>query len=459
MTGVSAATGRGDSRARATPARFDRMMRWVPPLVALLTPLAVMPAFARFSQGQMYFFQAAVMAAGAALGVGWILLRRPSCWVITLPGLLGGVFFASMAISVFASGLALFSLKQALPQAAGLVLFILLTQQPGRRMLIERTLIALSIVAGGLAAYGVLQHFGLDLLDTHKVVFQKNPVIGTLGHPNYLSAVLGPMVFVLAGWFPELRRRSHRIALGLVVMVVLACILLARTRGIWLSLALSGLATVLLTARPKHGIHARSLWKKHPIAILVLLGVVVMAALAPGIDFGRRLSSTQEIKSRLFYWRAAIDQAFERPLAGHGPGTFDPAFWDYVIEHRQSGMAPFFADVLPAISGSNPGHVHNEYLEIFHAQGLPGILAFLWLVGFFLYVPLARMLSLRRRGSRPLREACLYGALFTSLMHAGFSFPWHLPVSLIVFVTLLAWHYDRLYPRQRALEVRISSGE
>ena len=109
-------------------------------------------------------------------------------------------------------------------------------------------------------------------------------------------------------------------------------------------------------------------------------------------------------------------------------------------------MGAYFEDVIPAISGSNPEHVHNEYLEVLSEQGWAGLLPLLAFVVFFLQFGYLRLV--REPDPREMfRQAAIYAALVVILVDALLSFPWRLPVSLVVSAIVFAWVYEFIYGR------------
>jgi O-antigen ligase len=107
-------------------------------------------------------------------------------------------------------------------------------------------------------------------------------------------------------------------------------------------------------------------------------------------------------------------------------------------------MGPYYYDVLPAISGTNPGHVHNEYLEVWCEQGLVGLVALTALVGFFLLFGYLCMMR-EKDPARAYFQMAILCAFILILVDAMLSFPWRLPVSLIVTMVVLAWLYEFIY--------------
>jgi O-antigen ligase len=151
----------------------------------------------------------------------------------------------------------------------------------------------------------------------------------------------------------------------------------------------------------------------------------------------------------MMYWRAATDMAFEKPLFGQGYAMFDPHFWDYMLDQQKQPLAPFYHDMMRSISGVSPEHVHNDYLEILAEQGFAGLVALAAFLLFFLCFGYWALLG-QRDTLRAMQGITIFGAFITILVDAFFGFPWHLPVSLIVFMVVLGWLYELIYPQDGA---------
>lgn len=435
-----------------TTGRFDRIMGWALPAIAAATPLVIVYALQRPNVGQSYFFILATLAAAGAQGLAWALGRSPFPRRVSMPFWL--ILFNAMAVilSLTASRSAVYSLKQALLPLAGVLFFMLIAVSPLRRTILVWSTLAMIAVGMLLAIYGIGQHFGLEILNYSEVV-RKNEVIATIGHPNYLSSVLGPIVFLTVSVYFSLKKRIWGIpALGLVLLC-LCCIILARTRSIWLGLAVATgfmfIGGAVYSVRNKA---ARPIVGKLGLGILaamcgvaVFIGLVALSGKPIGLR--ERLGSGKEISSRFFYWNAAIDLGRQRPVFGQGYAMFDPEFWSYALEHQKSEIGKYYFDMLPAISGTNPGHAHNEYIETFCEEGVFGLTALVALMAFYLYFGwLAMMRQTDERAA--FQRLAVLCALVLMLIDAALAFPWRLPVSLIMLALVLAWIHEFVYSEE-----------
>ena len=432
---------------------YDRITGWLLPAIVLVLPFVIYYPLVLPQLAQSYFLVLATLTLCLGTGLAWLVGWRPVPSRLTAPAPLIALLAASVLISVFRAEEWQQAFKQAVLPGAALLFLGLLILHPRRRTVLVRINVALLIAGLVLAIYGILQFFGFEPLSWSDRV-EKNVVKSTIGHPNYLASVLGPLVFVLAGFAFRWRGRLAVGLLGGAIFVVLFCIVLARTRGIWLGLTVAMFCLTLLALRYclRHRAGTRLVMTilgvfALQVAGLVVVSSVVLPQMGLGIDFRERLLSNYEIKSRFYYWNAAIDMGRQSPVFGRGFAMFDPQFWTWALDHQQSEIGAYYYDVLPAIASNSPGHVHNEYLEIFCEQGYFGLASATALILFFLYFGYLGVMRLA-----DLREGlfflCIYCALLVSLVDAMFSFPWRLPISLMVMMVILAWLYELIYPEE-----------
>ncbi|MCL5270360.1 MAG: O-antigen ligase family protein [bacterium] len=443
--------------ATRAPDRFEWMMAWFLPAITALTPLVVIYSLARPHVGQSLVFRVFVFIAAGLLGFGWSMGWRPLPHRPTLPMVLGALGIVSILISLIDSRVPLFSLKQAMLPLCGFLYFCLIVATPERRALLDRLCLAIAVVSVLLSLQGIGQYVGIDII-YYSGDIPKNSVVATIGHPNYLSSVLGPALFLLLSFAFTNTSRRHGLLIGIGAVVILFCIVLTRARSVWLGVLCGFGAVLLLALRYCYAARIGRRWIRSLVmgALLSLLALgiglfVILPAVGAPVSFKGRFTLGIEIKSRFYYWYAAYDRAMEKPILGQGYAMFDPMFWDYAVAQQKSPMGPYFHNLLPAISGSSPGHVHNEYLEVFCEQGLFGLACQMAFLGFFAYFGI---LAIMRQTSpaRAFRDIAVYGAFVTNLVNALFSFPWRLPISLIVSMVILAWIYDSVYPRPAITE-------
>ena len=254
---------------------------------------------------------------------------------------------------------------------------VITTPQTIRRF---RLAFGLSLVAPSMI--GVVQfvtHTGLSFGDV------TNRIFGTFAHPNVFAffLVLAIAFFVGDLYSEQTKRIRQGVAFGLIGLVVLLALTL--TRGAWLGLLIV-IATIGL------GRYRRAL---ATIAVIIfILGATfpitnrVLTAQfnldVTQLAFVRRLTDTQSqdssYKFRVQLWREMAPKFWERPILGHGLGTFSKL--------REQQTFFFFQGT----------EAHNDYLRLAIETGVLGLAAYLTLIGM-VCVSLWRVV--RRLGNYP----------------------------------------------------------
>ncbi|MCK5926678.1 O-antigen ligase [Nocardioides sp.] len=185
---------------------------------------------------------------------------------------------------------------------------------------------------------------------------------------------------------------SRGAMLGLGVMLVVALL----SRQVRLR-DLVGLAGVLLAAAS-----VLAVWQRE----LVMDSLTQKTAIAG-----------QNVSERFYLWDAAARMVLDRPLLGHGPGSF-------AAEHA------WFASRLPVDTRNDLDVAHNTYLEVAAEAGFVGLAVFLVL----LLVGLSGAWAAWRAGSRVGRigAAVVAGLVGTSVAACFVTEQFFLPLWLLV---------------------------
>lgn len=302
--------------AAVTDRAFDLDRFFVPKemalhLTALVAGLLAVGAFRRVGVGRV-----------DALLVGYLLLSAASTYLADDRAL------AIRALAVSVSGVAIYWAARALGEV-------------GLASALLRAL-ALAIVVG--CATALLQAYGVRT----DFFSQNRAPGGTLGNRNFvahLGAFGMPVVLLVA-----LRaRRSAAYALGAIgVMVVIASLVLTRSRAGWLALGcvlLVFLAAMLLSAPLRR--HRRTWGRLAGVVVLVAAGVAGAVFLPndlrwrsenPYLESVTGIVNYQEGSGagRLVQYRRSMRMAADRPLLGVGPGNWSIRYPDYAARRDPS---------------------------------------------------------------------------------------------------------------------------
>jgi len=258
-------------------------------------------------------------------------------------------------------------------------------------------LLAVFAAGAGTAIYALIQKAGLDPFEEHFRGTDRPSA--TVGQANafgaYLVAVLGVSGFL----FLSTRRRWEQSLLAAGAMLMLFALLFTQSRGAWLAaVAVAALACVygvLWFAYLRHGkrpsgVESAGLAAGAAVAAGVILGVgSLFVGFAPGASAVERFqdvgqSQDESVAGRLSLWRMAARMTVDRPLLGHGQDAFTFLFAEYRDRPDYAGIGT---------SSLAPESAHNLFLDLASGTGVPGLLAFLALIGILLWYAGRRMLE------------------------------------------------------------------
>ena len=251
-------------------------------------------------------------------------------------------------------------------------------------------LAGLAIVGGIEAIYGITQHFGADFFRWSNPY---NIVIGTLGNPDFMSAVLGISSVALL-WFVIDREISLwvRISAALGLCATLLVIYFSQARQGLLAFA-SGAALLVII-----WIYQRS--KKLALGASVLTLLSVFAGIFGMLQVGplSRFLYKPSIGYRGDYWRAGFAMFKSHPLIGVGPDRFGAYFRQYRDARQVLSRGP------QLISDA----AHSVVIQIAATGGIFALLAYLLLIGAIIWFGVRALRS--ASGRRQVVVAAVFGA-------------------------------------------------
>jgi O-antigen ligase len=197
-------------------------------------------------------------------------------------------------------------------------------------------------------------------------------------HVTYSSMLVCLLPLVLA-----MRQYSSRVVkkyLNVLLLIFIAGVIFAYSRGAWLALLCGALAAILL--------HYKLV--KHALAVAAFVVIAGVACLvnddqyrvfAPDYnttiyhtDLSDHLQATVQLKDvsnaeRFHRWVAAGNMFSENPVTGFGPNTFYENYKSYTEEKFKTWVS----------DNKDKSTVHNYYLLVLTEQGIPGLALFLLL--------------------------------------------------------------------------------
>lgn len=247
---------------------------------------------------------------------------------------------------------------------------------------------------------------------------------GTFVNHNHYAGLLELIFFLVLGRC--LAQRQEKLKVNILgLMVIWLALLLSLSRGAWISMSISLLlATFILI---KHN-NLRQLGLRI-LATLGMIVLLVMAYLSMGFNpsMNERFASFRTMKGqfeffdfRVKLWRSTIDAISDRPLLGHGPGSFEWAMRPY----RQKGFEFAF------------DYAHNDWLQFTMECGV----MFILLVLIFFYNFFRNMLhsiNTEKLSEFRFEEFGLRLGVFCLLVHSFVDFNLHIFSNAVLFVVFL----------------------
>lgn len=236
---------------------------------------------------------------------------------------------------------------------------------------------AFLLVMAGLAL-ALIAPFGVDWIADAKGFLNFSPIYAAIPrllderiHPNILAGALAAVLpLAVSLTFPP-NRPVGRVSIsaisvvcGLSSVVMLAVLILTKSRGAWLGTAV-GVGIALIYRWP------RLRW---PMLALVVLLLIVGLIIGPA-RVVQALAAAPVVggwEGRLELWSRALEAIADYPFTGIGMGTFDhvvPLRYPYVLLAGAELAIP---------------HAHNLFLQVAVDLGLPGLIAFAALLGLVL---------------------------------------------------------------------------
>jgi putative inorganic carbon (HCO3(-)) transporter len=308
-------------------------------------------------------------------------------------------YLAVVSLSVLWASAPDRALTTAIDLAKDLLIFWVLIELIDHLATLKACCLALTLVAGSLAAVSVYQqatgtftsdYGGFAQASVRQIVGSVSlyRLSGPVGDPNYFALIL--LVVVPVG-LATLRTPLHRVAQLMVIAaltLVVGAVLLTYSRGGALVLALGSVLSL-----------ARFRIRGPLMAVLVILlpfGIVLVPGpvwdrlntLVNPLQGGRPVGQfvDDSVALRLGAQRVALEMFLEHPFFGIGAGNYPVLYQDY----SRSLLVPAVAtEFFP----------HNLYLQVAAESGVVGLLAFLPII----IGPLVT-LELTRRRSGPVRE-------------------------------------------------------
>jgi O-antigen ligase len=235
-------------------------------------------------------------------------------------------------------------------------------------------------------------------------------------HTSY-GAMVAFFIPVLLAWLSSPRlRATTKMAVSVLLLIFVAGVIFSYTRAAWVSLAAGFAVWLVIVLR----IHIKYLLLAGLLAGGLLWSVQdqIMQKLEKNrqdssSDLSEHVASISNVATdasnleRLNRWAAAMEMFKERPVLGHGPGTYSFLYAPYQHSSRITIISTNFGD---------GGNAHSEYFGPLAEMGVSGALAFLLIVFMFYYTAIPLYYRVFDRHIAQLLLAAII-AMTTYLVH------------------------------------------
>jgi O-antigen ligase len=415
----------------------------------ITSPFFLYKLFERPSLSQIYYLT----------GTGLALIPLFSFYAFFVPGRLfdrefffrifpGLIFILSLLLSVVLSSTPAFSFKELLftISCAGIFIYVIISRLDNKDA--GKILYAFIFVACIAALYGIAQNYGFEILGySAEEKKGKLNVISVFGHPNYLAAYLAPVIMILVNDYLEKPGIFRRILLSCPIAIILLCLLLAGTRGAWLSLVFSLPSLIFfrkMASKKSMPLKSVAISVIVSFLLVLILIFIFLPMIAPSYDLKKRMGDRMPLLSRFFSWRMAGEMMKSHPVSGVGFGRYKVLYWSYVDDFQKKEENRIYDYLHNYGLGVPPVNVHNEFLEIAAESGIIGFSAFIFFLSMLFSGSFRILDKCRDIKKSPGAIPGILAAIVCILVDSLFNFPLHQPLSAFLFWMLCALIFVRI---------------
>ena len=212
-----------------------------------------------------------------------------------------------------------------------------------------------------VALYGFYQYaYGMDMfafewVDGEQFPELKMRVFSTFQNPNLLAGFLVIVLAILPGFGLCQQKKSVQLLLLILTVILGSCLILTYSRGAWISVLAVFLAYSIFFNR-------KVLWLLLLIPFLALFSYDSVLERLASIIHPTDTSSAL----RWALWESTIAMIVYNPFAGIGWGSYWMVYHEYDFFIKNPATTIF--------------HAHNMYLHIAAEIGIPGFIAFMYIL-------------------------------------------------------------------------------
>jgi O-antigen ligase len=222
-----------------------------------------------------------------------------------------------------------------------------------------------------LAGYGTLQSIGKDPVSW---VIQYNPLVTTLGNPNFTSAFLG--LSGISILLSVLNSKNKNLKATLLLGLLLDVYVLIKTGSIQGIFGLIIGATLILLT--KIWITNKRYGQIGTLAVLIASAPVFLALINVGPLASKIYQGT--LKNRFDYWSAAFAMFEDHPIFGVGTDRFGEYYREYALQNQ-------------VVQGQITDNAHSIYMQLLATGGLVTFIPYVLLVIYITAIGVKTLLS------------------------------------------------------------------
>lgn len=435
------------SRGERLAIVLDQALVYTVALLLLSIPLFLLPTISEYGYGKTMFALVGISLVSILwAATGWL----KGSWKIRWPWII--IPFLAF---VFASLMSLLNALNArvVIQSLVLVIFFFQLLLVIANVIRERKdvylLLFAMLLSGFLASlYGLLQYLGVMPGPFGGTGLRE--VISTLGNRNYLGGFLSYLMFPSVILILAPRWRSIRIVSIVMLAFCFGMALLLRQTAVSVSLVGTMIALAIGWGifRPVKPLRKNRIWLL--ILLAALAAIFLVAAPSSPLNSVTGLSADDDSwigriweinagKTRSWDWWVGWEMFVDSPVVGIGLGNYKLNFLTYKADFLSSPRGEAYDFYIPRAA-----QAHNDYVQALAELGIAGALT---IVGFIVLLVVSFWLRVHRTKDETLRLDLLLLAcgVIPVLIHALVSFPAHLPASSLVFITVIAIAFSRVY--------------
>ena len=288
-----------------------------------------------------------------------------------------GLFLFGFMIASFFSLISAVNVYEGIRQCHQIIIFFLVyTIVAGTSSLFpgKRTAVLLLVLLGLIVSlYGAIQYFHLEY--RFDLPLLGKPV-STLGNKNVAGQFIILVLPLSMSLIFIFRSLWNKFLFSAVTVVLLAYLVMTRSRSSWVGLAFALILTAIVLLWQTRGRSFRLFSPKEMTALILLL-VLVSGFLIVSDSYLKRIvmADTHSLgdmgvkpnRFRLLTWQTTWDMFLQSPLTGVGAGNFQIM---YPMFRSKEEMK------LPGHTGRMVDYPHNDYLQAAGEAGIPGLLMF-----------------------------------------------------------------------------------